>query len=335
MTRMNPSRVGQGAQRGSAITESLLIVSFAAITLAAIPAIANYGLKRMQAAQGAKLLAWQRNVWLPEAPIVDATEALRGANGALIKTNAEVERDIQRHIFRDRTQAGMAIHADDIAEFTTAPITLERNTNSVSAKTSSVPLPSLLNAGDVVADGARVAQHALASNVITQSLGQFSFITGGYLRHDVQVTQSSPRFSLVPQMTMNEHVTMLTEAWNAGGTNREEKKIQGLVPTKMMDSVFYQQFRNSFSQAAYAIKQVYPAFDPAMLEFGLKPGDAAEKSTPLDRFERFPTSTAGGDAPVYGSEDAGGGADAVGGSVKDRFRYYRAFPPTPVVNSLP
>ena len=79
----------------------------------------------------------------------------------------------------------------------------------------------------------------------------------------------------------------------------------------------YQQLRSGLNQTAYQIGQVVPGFPNANLTFGLQPGDAYERS-PLDRFERYP-----------------GDGEAAGGSKKDRFRYYRSFPPTPVVNTLP
>ncbi|MDI3382323.1 hypothetical protein ACFPPF_17575 [Xenophilus aerolatus] len=332
-----PSRLRsprRAASRGSAITEALLIASFAAITLAAIPAIANYGTKRMQAVSGARLVAWQRNIWLPEAPAIDETELKRGASGALKKTDAEITRDLRRHIFRDRTLPGATIHDNAMAEFTGGEAAMDKNTVTLSATTSAAPMPALLNAGDVVADKVRVAQDALASNVITQSLGQFSFVSSGYLRNEVTVVQRSPLFDLVPQLEMKEQVTMLTEAWNAGGTNREEKKIQGLVLMKLADSVFYQQLRGGFHQAGYAIKQIFPAYDVNKMLFGLTPGDAMER-TPLDRFERMPKGTTESDGHE-GNEDFCGPGLPVGGAKKgDCFRYYRAFPPTPVLNTLP
>ncbi len=306
------------------MTETLLMVSFAAVTLAAIPAIADYGTKRMQTVAAAKLVAWQRTVWMPEAHGI-ATEEATGASGAIKKTDDEVTRDLRRHIFRDRTAPGISIHAADIAEFEPMAPAIDFRTTAVTASSTAAPMPSLLNASDVVLDGIRVAQTALSGNVITGSLGKFTFVSSGYLRHEVKVSQTNTKFTLVPALDMSEQVTMLTEAWNAGGTNREEKKIQGLVPLKLADSVFYQQLRSGLHQTAYSISQVYPAFANSNLTFGLTPGDAIEK-TPLDRFERVPPGTTG---------ETGGGADADGGSPKDRFRYYRAFPPTPVVNVLP
>ena len=310
--------------QGHAMTETLLVISFAAIALAAIPAIAEYGTKRQQTVAAAKLLAWQRTVWMPGPNAIDAAEA-KGASGAIKKSDDEVTRDLRRHIFRDRATAGATIHAADIAEFEPTLPAIDARTTRVVATTSAATLPSLLNASDKLWDTIRVAQNALGNNIITQSLGKFTFVSGGYLRNQVDVTQTNASFTLMPQIEMTEQVTMLTEAWNAGGTNREEKKIQGLVPLKLTDSVFYQQLRSGLHQSAYAISQVYPGFKNANLTFGLTPGDAIEK-TPLDRFERItPQATT----------ETGGGADADGGSPKDKFRYYRAFPPTPVVNTLP
>lgn len=315
----------RGIGRGHAMTESLLIISFAALTLAAIPAIGEYGTKRMQTVAAAKLLAWQRTVWMPEAKGIDDSDA-KGAAGAIKKTDAEVTRDLRRHIFRDRKTDGATIHAPEIAEFETAVPGIDPRTTKVTASSTAATLPSLMNATDYLADSVRVAQTALSSNVITQSLGKFTFVSSGYMRHQVDVTQTDTLFAPLPEITMSEQVTMLTEAWNAGGTMREEKKIWGLVPMKMADAPFYQQMRTGLHQTAYQINQIFPTFSNANLTFGLEPGDAKERS-PLDRFELIPPTAAGG--------EAGGGGDAVGASTKDKFRYYRSFPPPPVVNTLP
>lgn len=309
---------------GHAMVETLLMVSFAAVTLAAIPAIAEYGTKRMQTVAAAKLVAWQRTVWMPEAQGITAEEA-KGALGAIKKTDAEVTRDLRRHIFRDRTEPGISIHAADIAEFEPLVPPIDQRTTAVSASSTAAPMPSLLNAGSVVANGVREAQAVLGANAFTGSLSKFQFVNSGYLRHEVKVSQTNTKFTLVPALDMSEQVTMLTEAWNAGGTNREEAKIDGLVPMKLLDSVFYQQLRGGMHQTAYQIKQIYPAFDMNNLTMGFTPGDAIEK-TPLDRFERIPAGATG---------ETGGDGTGNGGSVKDHFRYYRAFPPTPVVNTLP
>ncbi len=309
--------------QGHAMTETLLIAGFAAIALAAIPAIAEYGTKRQQTVAAAKLVAWQRTVWMPGTDAISASEAT-GASGAIKKSDDEVTRDLRRHIFRDRTTEGATLHAADIAEFEPTLPTIDPRTTRVVARTTAASLPSLLNASDTLFDSVRVAQGALASNVVTQSLGKFTFVSGGYLRNQVDVTQTNAGFTLMPEAQMTEQVTMLTEAWNAGGTNREEKKIQGLVPLKLADSVFYQQLRGGLEQTARVINTVLPGFPTANLTFGLTPGDAQEK-TPLDRFERI--TAQGG--------ETGGAGDADGGSPKDHFRYYRAFPPTPVVNTLP
>ena len=300
------------SQSGQAMTETLIVIGIAASVMTALPAIADYGIKRMQVVAAARLVAWQRNIWLPEASAIDANEA-RGVSGAVRKTDAEVTRDLRRHIFRDRATPGISMHADAIAEFEPGLPAVDPRTTAVDASTTAARLPSLLNAEDVIWNRIRSAQKSLSGNLLTQSLGRFSFVTGGYLRHQVNVTQTDTRFGLLPQMDITEQVTMLTEAWNAGGTLREEKKIQGLVPLKLADSVFYQQLRSGLNQTAYQISQVYPGFANANLSFGLQPGDAYERA-PLDRFERYP---------------------AVDGNAKDRFRYYRAFPPTPVVNTLP
>ena len=321
---MKAARRIPGNQAGHAMVETLLMVSFAAITLAAIPAIADYGTKRMQTVAAAKLVAWQRTVWMPDPQGITAEEA-KGALGAIKKTDAEITRDLRRHIFRDRTEPGISIHAANIAEFEPLEPTIDYRTTAVSASSTAAPLPSLLNAGSVVADGVRQAQAVLGANAFTGSLSKFQFVNSGYMRHEVKVTETNTKFTMVPALDMSEQVTMLTEAWNAGGTNREEAKIDGLVPMKLLDSVFYQQLRGGMHQTAYQIKQIFPAFDMNNLTMGFTPGDAIEK-TPLDRFERIPEGATG---------ETGGDGTGNGASVKDHFRYYRAFPPTPVVNTLP
>ena len=155
MTRLHrcPSRrpARAGAAAGHAMVETLLIVSFAAVTLAAIPAIADYGTKRMQTVAAAKLVAWQRTVWMPEEQGITAAEA-KGASGAIKKTDAEVTRDLRRHIFLDRTAPGISIHAADIAEFEPMLPAIDPRTTAVTASSTAAPMPSLLNASDVVFD---------------------------------------------------------------------------------------------------------------------------------------------------------------------------------------
>jgi len=311
---------------GHSMTETLLAASFAALTFAAIPAIGEYGIKGMQTASAAKLLAWQRTVWMPGTDAI-STEEAKGASGAIKKSDDEVTRDLRRHIFRDRTTPGISIHAPEIAEFEPTLPPIDPNTVSVTASTTAAPLPSLMNASDMLWDKIRTVQDKLGSNVLTGSLSKFAFVTSGYLRNEVKVTQTYTRLKDVPSLDMSEQVTMLTEAWNAGGTNREDKKIQGLMPMKLLDSIYYQQLRTGLHQTAYSINQVYPGFPNSNLNFGFLPGDQTEKS-PLDRFERMPPA---------GSADGetGGEGDAVGASTKDKFRYYRSFPPPPVVNTLP
>lgn len=328
MKNLLASRRGQG-QRGQAMTEALLIGSFAALALAAIPALGEYGTRRLQTVSAAKLVAWQRTVWMPDEHGIDAAEA-KGASGAIKKTDDEMTRDIRRHIFRDRKTPGATIHGADIAEFEPLAPTVDARTTNIVVSSTAAPLPSLMNASDVLWDNVRTAQNALGNNIITGSLGKFTFVSGGYLRNEVKITESNPSLvlaTIMPKIDMTEQVTMLTEAWNAGGTNREEKKIQGLVPLKLADSVFYQQLRSGLHQTAYTISQVYPGFTNANLTFGLTPGDAIEK-TPLDRFERFEGTT-------VPAGEGGGDGEVDGGSPKDKFRFYRAFPPTPVVNTLP
>lgn len=310
---MTPRRTRQS---GQSMTETLLVIGIAALAMAAIPAIADYGLTRMRAVSAARFVAWERNVWMPGTTAIPADEA-KGVSGAIAKTDAEVTRDLRRHIFRDRGLPAGTMHDDAYAEFAAGSPPVEPRTTMVAASTTTGDVPSLLDASNLLWDRIRSAQQVLSSRPVTSSLGKFAFVTRGYLRHRVDVVRTDTRFLPMPRVGISEEVTMLTEAWNAGGTIREEKKIQGLVPLKLADSIYYQQLRSGLNQTAYQIGQVVPGFPNANLTFGLQPGDAYERS-PLDRFERYP-----------------GDGEAAGGSKKDRFRYYRSFPPTPVVNTLP
>lgn len=292
-------------QRGQAMTEFLLVAGFASTALFALPAISNYGTTRMQAVSAAKLVAWQRTAWLPEA--IDAKDAL-GVAGAIRKDDAEITRDVVRHVFRDRRTATGTLHAPEMAEFEPGQPPVAQHT-AVSVRTTVVTPPSVLDATDAVLDGVGKAQALLKDNSLTRSMSNFRLMSGGYLRNEVSVSREMPGFALWPKAQMSAQVTMLTEPWNAGGTNREETKVQGLVPLKMADSKPLQIARTTLLLLSRTIVYFFPTFDMKKLEIGLNPGRAEEKS-PLDRHELQPEGA-------------------------DRFRYYRSFPPAPVVQSMP
>ena len=299
--------------RGQAMAEFLVVASFASTALFAMPVLTEYSSTRMQTVAAARLVAWQRTAWLPK--VISASDE-RGVVGATRKDDMEIERDLKRHVFRNRRAPGLTIHSDEAAEFSGKEISSPVGT-TVKVSTTEVKLPNVLNVTDVINNAVSKAQQTLGGTDITRSLGNFSFVTGGYLRNQVDVNHEIRSFGLHPNAGMSAQVTMLTEPWNAGGTIREEVKVQGLVPMKMADLPFMQQIRNTTQQVARQIQWIIPGFDVKLLEFGLQPGRAEEK-TPYDRFE------------ITKEAEAGKIKD-----VDDRFRYYRAFPPTPVLKSLP
>lgn len=321
------SRFGSGChsqrQNGHSLTEILLISSFAAMAVAAIPVIADYGSISLQTVSAAKLAAWQRNVWMPETSVISHA----GVSGAITKTDAQLTNDLGRHIYRDKRNSPISIHEERFSELNGEAPQVAEGIKDYKVITSAENLPGFLNATDVAWDGVAKAQQVLSNTYFTRSLKGFTFVSDGLLRNEVQVSYSRPSFSLFPDIEFKEQVTMLTEAWNAGGTSREEAKIQGLVPMKLLDAPFYQQFRSTLTNVQQIVWAVMPAIDKANFTMGFVPGQAKEIA-PLDRFELV--------KPEHASlADSVGDGTAIGASEKDKFRYYRAFPPTPVLSLLP
>ncbi|PIF93390.1 hypothetical protein CLU86_4350 [Acidovorax sp. 62] len=342
----------RSAHEGSALTEVILISSFAALLLAAIPLIAGYGSARMEVTAAAKLNAWQRSVWFPDATETEAMSAdqYKGASGSIRKSDAELVNDSRRHVFRDtKMDADESVHGEQVAEFTAGQVQMPKYNESLTVRTTAASLPSVAAFMDGVFSEIGKVQN-LAKG---ESIAKFRFVTQGYFRTDVELVRGAgsvaerfpTEFGLktsalhrndVPlplRLEIKDHVTMLSEPWSAGGTNREESKIQGLVPTKLLDRPEYQDFRAPLHQLSYTLKTIWPTFDHKSLTFGLQPGDAQEKSAPLDRYEwqqKIPADSAYNENPA---EHDCGPLEKPGS--KDCFRYYRSFPPPPVVNTLP
>lgn len=309
---------------GHALTECLLIASFAALVLAGMPAIANYGTKRMQTVAAARLVAWQRTVWMPASgePGIDSDEVRLGASGSIKKSNDDITNDIRRHIFLDQTKNGASIHAANIAEFTGGVPDIPASTSSVKVSSTKVKLPAMQNGLNVLWEGVGKAQDQLSKNPFTKSMSTFNFVYNGYMRHQVDVTETNPLYKDVPVVTMSEQVTMLTEAWNAGGLNREKAKISGLVPLAVLNSPYFKFLTDGLNSSGDAINYVFPSVKLSETSIGLKPGGANEASVPLDRYEL----NSGADSLAE---------DSTADITRSTFRYYRSYPPPPVASSLP
>jgi len=346
------SRARRRAQQGSALVEVTLISGFAALLMAAIPLIADYGQARMQVTAAAKLNAWQRSVWFPAATETEVMSAdqYKGASGSIRKSDAELSNDLRRHVFRDPAQdTDTGVHGETVSEFTSGQARMPDFNESLTAKTTAAPLPSVAAFMDTIFSKVGEVQN-LAKG---ESIAKFRFVTQGYMRTEVALERgagfSAERFPtefgkvesalhkndtpLPLKLQIKDHVTMLSEPWSAGGTNREESKIQGLVPMKLLDRPEYQDFRAPLGQLGSTLKWLWPTFDHNLLTMGLAPGDAQEKSVPLDRYEwlqKVPADDTYNDNP--GAHECGPLEKPDG---KDCFRFYRAFPPPPVVNTLP
>ena len=292
---------------GVALTEFLIFATMIPAVIYGINLIGEYGLLRIQTVSAARLAAWQRTAWVP-AHIMDADD-LNGVSGATSKDDTEVRRDIVRHIFLDRSHNAADLHAQSNSEFNTTPMTTASGI-TVTVATSISEKSKILDYKGELAKFQGKVNAKLGSNDFTHSLEKFAFWDNSYLKNEVSVSPSLLPIEFVKdKITMVEQVTMLTEPWNAGGSSREQIKIQGLVPTKLMDSKFSQAMRAPFETAAAGIKYLVPDFNGDLLSFGFTPGSANETS-PLDRFEQEKDST-GKLKPGY-------------------FRPYRAFPPTPI-----
>lgn len=349
-------------QSGSALVEVTLISSFAALLMAGVPLIAEYGSSHMAVTAAARLNAWQRSVWFPKTSDnsgLDETQYATGAGGSIRKSDQDLDHDLSRHVFRNtRAPAVDTIHSTSVAEFSGKQAELQSYISSVSSSTRQKNLPAVTSQMDTVFRNIAKIQDTM----LGKPGSYFNFITNGYFRTEVKLSRNAgfiermfpTEFGSTPSvfhkgdplptsMTMTDHMTMLTDAWSGGGTNREEAKIQGLVLTKWLDLPWYADLRANLHQTSYGIKQVFPGFDVNNLLFGLTPGDAIER-TPVDRFEWLgkvaDESGASSEAAPRQMESEGNADPSRGGvaadfNKKDRFRFYRSFPPAPVVNTLP
>lgn len=293
---------------GVAITEFLIYAGVVVpAVLYGINIMGQYGLLRIQTVSAARLAAWQRTAWLPAH--IMSPDDLEGVSGATSKDDTEVRRDIVRHIFLDRSHNAANLHTTSNSEFDTTPM-LTASGITVTVATSVSAKSKILDYKTELRKFQNNANDALGKNDFTHSLNTFNFWDNGYLKNEVSVIPSLlPSDFVNGKITIVEQVTMLTEAWNAGGSIREQIKVQGLVPTKVMDSDFSKAMRGPFDIAGSAFKYVAPQFNADLLSFGFTPGSANETS-PLDRFEQE--------------------KDATGALRPGYFRPYRAFPPTPI-----
>lgn len=279
-----------------------------------------------------------------------SADQYKGASGSIRKSDAELSNDLRRHVFRDPAQdTDTGVHGETVSEFTSGQARMPEFNESLTAKTTAAPLPSVAAFMDTIFSKVGEVQN-LAKG---ESIAKFRFVTQGYMRTEVALERgagfSAERFPtefgkvasalhkndtpLPLKLQIKDHVTMLSEPWSAGGTNREESKIQGLVPMKLLDRPEYQDFRAPLGQLGSTLKWLWPTFDHNLLTMGLAPGDAQEKSVPLDRYEwlqKVPADDTYNDNP--GAHECGPLEKPDG---KDCFRFYRAFPPPPVVNTLP
>ena len=150
----------------------------------------------------------------------------------------------------------------------------------------------------------------------------FVFWNRGYINGKVTVSHNIfPGFyisntNVFASSTVNitESMSMLVEPWNAGGVAREEAKVQGLVPLKAFDSELAISLKKTLSAFSNTLVYFYPGFDKDSLAMGYSPGDAYE-GVPLDRFEQE--------------------KDVTGVLKPGHFRFYRSFPPPPIVGTRP
>lgn len=174
--------------------------------------------------------------------------------------------DLRRHVFRDPAQdTDTGVHGETVSEFTSGQARMPDFNESLTAKTTAAPLPSVAAFMDTIFSKVGEVQN-LAKG---ESIAKFRFVTQGYMRTEVALERgagfSAERFPtefgkvesalhkndtpLPLKLQIKDHVTMLSEPWSAGGTNREESKIQGLVPMKLLDRPEYQDFRAPLGQA--------------------------------------------------------------------------------------
>lgn len=313
---------------GHALLEFLLwSTATATVALYGAVILGEYGTARLQAVSAARLAAWQRTAWVP-AHIMSSTE-LDGVEGATRKDDKEITRDIIRHTFLDASYGNSDLHSEANSEFNST--VLASSSKTVTVTTTIQENTTALDYKDRLREAWDTAKAKLKSDDTynpTNSLGKFAFWGNSYLKNEVKVKLPvSDNLKKILNETSNgydaqsrpdafeitEHVTMFTEPWNAGGTIREQVKIQGLVPTRMLDSKVARDTRGPLEKIAQTIHQAIPQFNKDLVSFGFAPGGAPDKA-PLDRFEQE-KDLAGELRPGY-------------------FRPYRSFPPPPFLTQI-
>lgn len=303
--------------RGAAMFEFLIWSAACTSTfLTGVVIIGELGLLRIQTLSAARFVAWQRTAWLPGDVNVIGDLELKAMLGATKKNDSEINRDLGRHIFRDRSADVNQMHLVENAEFSGSVLASVENT-VFKASSNLVDLKNkLANSSVAVTDEISKATAALGNNNFTNNADNFVFWNRGYINSQVNVTRTIPgSFMTTDIFSMTEKVSMLIEPWNAGGNVREEAKVQGLVPMKALDSELNQSIKKTFTQIATTIQYFYPSLNKDSLSWGYSPGDASEGGTPLDRFEQE--------------------RDDAGKPKPGHFRFYRSFPPPPPVGTRP
>ena len=312
ITRMYKSKFK--AQSGVALIEFMIWSQFIAGSFVyGVFKVYEHGLVRIKTVSAARFVAWERTAWLPNKNIMSASD-LSGVVGATTKNDSEILRDVSRHIFRDRTNKPGDIHSYANLEFesnvvpTTPNVLLSVNTTIANYKDKN------LQNMKSFADDVQKTITGLGSKE-TPSLKNFAFWNGGYLKNEVKSSYTVASYLLPNGVNISEQVTMLTEPWNAGGTLREEAKIQGLVLMKMIDNDFNRSLRGTLGPLTEAIKKLYAVYNEDLTSFGIVPGGAKEV-VPLDRHEQ--------EAGWFG----------FGQPKPGFFRPYRALPATPTLSSI-
>lgn len=295
--------------------------------------LGEFGIARLQAVSGARLAAWQRTAWVP-SHIMEKSD-LEGVAGATAKNDTEITRDIIRHSFLDNSYKNPNLHAVENSEFNSTEMVSDKKI--VKVATILLDKPDPLKIKSTFADAWDSVRAGMGGDVdsVTESTGKFALWGNSYVRNEVTVKNTSTTGSefldwILKLGTVNnginivEQVTILTEPWNAGGTHREQIKIQGLVPLKMMDLPAARNIRGGWDKAVANAQQIIPAINKEALSFGFAPGGAPDVA-PLDRFEQeigwSEVSLISPGIPVYGPKPG-------------YFRPYRAFPPTPLLTGV-
>jgi hypothetical protein len=303
--------------KGAAMFEFLIWSAACTSTfLAGIAMIGELSLIRIQTLSAARFVAWQRTAWLPGDPGVVSDLELKALLGATSKKDSEINRDLARHIFRDRAADVKLMHVADNSEFSSSVLPSLTDT-TFNASTTLVDLENKLASPTVeITNAISKATAVLGNNNFTNNADNFVFWNRGYIKSQVDIKRTIPKSIFTDDsFSMTEQVSMLVEPWNAGGSVREEAKAQGLVPMKALDSEFNQNIKKTLTGIATTIQYFYPGLNKDSVSWGYSPGDASEGGTPLDRFEQE--------------------KDVTGIAKPGHFRFYRSFPPPPSVGTRP